>query len=231
MISENFDKQPKQLNQDEDRPGKEYTLGEEIASSITHGIGTGLSIAALSVLVVLASIYGDAWKIVSFSIYGATLIILYLASTLYHAIPNVKAKQFFRTMDHISIFFLIAGTYTPYTLVTLRGPIGWTLFGLIWALAIIGMTLTILKVHRKHPVVSVSIYLLMGWLIVFAFKPLVSTLPRGGLALLIAGGLSYTFGVIFYALDKKLPYNHPIWHLFVLGGSACHFFSILLYVL
>lgn len=207
----------------------EYTVAEEIANAISHGIGAGLGVAGLAVLVTMAAAKGDVWRVVSFSIYGATLVILYLASTFYHAFQSPRVKRIFRIFDHSAIFLLIAGTYTPFTLVTLRGPWGWTLFGLIWAMAIAGIALKAFFVDRAEKL-SVAIYIIMGWLAVIAAKPLIETLAWEGLAWLAAGGLSYTLGVVFYAW-KKLPLNHAIWHLFVLGGSVCHFFGIFLYVL
>lgn len=201
--------------------------GERI-NSISHLIGTSLAIAGLVVLVVHAARLGDPWKIVSFSIYGATLVALYLFSTLYHSTRG-KAKRIFQTLDHAAIYLLIAGTYTPLTLVTLRGAWGWWLFGIIWGLAVVGM-LQDLHFARRRNILSVVIYLLMGWLVVVAIRPLASALPAGGLIWMVAGGLSYTFGVVFYALDKKLFYGHEIFHFFVLAGSACHYFTILFYV-
>lgn len=209
--------------------GKRYSLGEEVANSVTHGIGAALSVAALSVLVTLAALQSDAWRVVSFSVYGATLILLYLASTLYHAIAHDRAKRILRLFDHAAIFLLIAGTYTPFTLVTFRGVWGWTIFGLIWGLALFGIVFTLFFFDR-YPIVSVGFYVGMGWLVVVAIKPLVTSLATGGLIWIIAGGLFYTLGVVFYAW-KKLPFHHAIWHLFVLGGSVCHFFCILFYVL
>jgi hemolysin III len=205
------------------------TKGEEIANSITHGIGAGLSIAALTILVVFASLKGDAWRIVSFSIYGACLTILYSASTLYHSFRSEKVKRFFQIIDHASIYLLIAGTYTPFTLVLLRGGWGWSLFGVIWGLALLGVIFKIFFISRFE-ILSTLVYLLMGWLIVIAFKPAVESIPQGGLYWLLAGGISYTLGVVFF-LWEKIKYHHAIWHLFVLGGSVCHFFAILLYVL
>lgn len=206
-----------------------YTLGEEIASSITHGIGAALSIAALVILVVLAAMQGDAWRVVSFSIYGTTLILLYMASTLYHAIQHERAKYVFRILDHSSIFLLIAGTYTPFLLVPLRGVWGWSLFGVIWALAITGIVFKAIFISRMKKF-SVVIYILMGWMIMIALKPMLSQIPKAGLWWLAGGGLLYTGGVVFYAM-KSVKYTHAVWHLFVLGGSVCHFFAILLYVL
>ena len=201
--------------------------GERI-NSISHLIGTSLSLAGLVVLVTHAARQGDPWKIVSFSIYGATLVALYFFSTLYHSTRG-KAKTIFQTLDHAAIYLLIAGTYTPFTLVTLRGAWGWSLFGVIWGLAVIGM-LQDLLLERRRNILSVVIYLLMGWIVVVAIRPLANALPVGGLIWMIFGGLSYTIGVVFYALDKKLSYGHEIFHFFVLAGSACHYFTILFYV-
>ncbi len=204
------------------------SLGEEIANSITHGIGAALSVAALVLLVVFAALRGDAWRVVGFSIFGTTLFILYLTSTLYHSFTSPKVKDFFRVLDHCMIFILIAGSYTPVTLTVLRGPWGWTLFGLIWGLAIIGIVLKIAFFDRFN-VLSVVLYILMGWLVVIALKPLLSAAPTGLLVWMGIGGLSYTLGVIFYAWER-LPFNHAIWHLFVLGGSISHFFGMLFHL-
>lgn len=213
---------------------KEYklpkqTLGEEIANSITHGIGAALATAALTILVVFAALKGDAWRIVSFAIYGSSLVLMYTSSTLYHSITNKKAKRYFRIMDHSSIFVLIAGTYTPITLLALRGTgWGWTIFGLIWGMAILGILFK-LMFYGKLEKLSVVFYILMGWLAVVAIKPMLANLPTGLLIWIAIGGLSYTLGIIFYSWTK-LPYSHSIWHLFVLGGSISHFFGILLYL-
>ncbi|MCB9431527.1 MAG: hemolysin III family protein [Ardenticatenaceae bacterium] len=206
-----------------------YTLSEEIANGITHGIGAMLSVAGLTVLVVLAAIYGDAWRIVSFSIYGASLVLLYTASTLYHAIQHPDAKRIFRIMDHAAIYLLIAGTYTPITLVNMRGPWGWSIFGFVWALAIIGIIFKTMYTGR-YDKISTAAYVLMGWICLIGLKEMLVAIPPGGLVWLVAGGVCYTVGVIFYAW-QKLPFNHAIWHLFVLGGSMCHFFAILFHVL
>ncbi len=205
-----------------------YTLGEEIANSITHGIGAALSIAALVLLVAFASQHRDAWQIVSFSIYGVSLIALYLSSTLYHAFTNEKAKHFFRIMDHSCIFLLIAGTYTPPTLIAMRGSWGWTIFTLIWVMAVGGLIFETINIG-KYKFISVSIYMAMGWLAIIAFKPMLATLPPGMFKWFLIGGLFYTSGIIFY-IWKKVPYNHAIWHMFVLGGSITHFFAILFYL-
>ncbi len=188
-----------------------------------------LAIAALVLLIVFAAIYGNAWHVVSFSIYGTTLVLLYLSSTLYHGIQNQRWKAILRVVDHSAIFLLIAGTYTPFTLVTLREHGGWVIFGIIWGLALTGIAYKIFFINR-HVVISTLFYLLMGWLIVFSIRDLVENLPANGIVLLLAGGLSYTLGMIFYAGRERLL-MHAIWHLFVLGGSICHFFAVLLYVL
>jgi hemolysin III len=207
---------------------RRYSLGEEIANSVTHGIGTALSVAALVLLVVFAIQNRDTWQIVSFSIYGTSLIVLYLASTLYHAFTNEKVKNFFQIMDHSCIFLLIAGTYTPPTLIAMRGSWGWTLFTVIWALAVGGLIFEAMNIG-KYKIISVIIYVTMGWLALAAIKPMLAALPPGLFKWIIIGGLFYTSGIIFYAC-KKIPYNHAIWHLFVLGGSITHFFGILYYL-
>ena len=208
---------------------QQYTIGEEIANSITHGIGAALSIAGLVILVVMAALHGDAWHIVSCSIYGASMIMLYTASTLYHAFQSPKVKHAMRILDHSSIYLLIAGTYTPFTLISLRGPWGWSLFGVVWGLALTGIIFKLYFTGRFNKI-STIIYVLMGWIAVIAIKPMIDIIPFGGLALLFGGGLSYTLGVIFYVW-KKLPYHHAVWHLFVLGGTVLHFFAILFFVL
>lgn len=208
---------------------QQYTIGEEIANSITHGIGAALSIAGLVILVVLAALHGDVWHIVSCAIYGTSMIMLYTASTLYHSFQNPNVKRIMRILDHSSIYLLIAGTYTPFTLISLRGPWGWSLFGVIWGLAVTGIIFKLYFTGRFNKV-STVIYVLMGWIAVIAIKPMIDIIPFNGLALLFGGGLSYTLGVIFYVW-KKLPYHHAVWHLFVLGGTILHFFAILLFVL
>ncbi len=206
-----------------------YTIFEEILNAVTHGLGTLLAVAALTILIIFAAFYGNAWHVVSSCIYGVTLVILYLFSTLYHSFQNQKVKSVFKILDHAAIYLLIAGTYTPFTLVTLHGALGWTIFAVIWALALIGIVLKIFFIKR-FKIVSTLTYLLMGWVIVFAFKPLVLNLSVSGVKWLVLGGLLYTLGALLY-LAKKIPYNHSIFHLFVLGGSVCHFFAILFYVL
>lgn len=209
---------------------KKYSMGEEIANAVTHGLGVIFGIVALTLLIVFSALKGTAWHVVSVSIYGATLIILYTMSTLYHAFTKEKVKWLFKIFDHSSIYLLIAGTYTPFTLVVLRqdGAIGWTLFGVIWGIAIIGILLSSFFAKRFKFLTAICT-LVMGWAIVFAMNPLVHEfISRGirpALYWLIAGGVAYTLGVIFY-VQKKVPYFHAIWHLFVLMGSVCHFISI-----
>lgn len=205
-----------------------YSLGEEITHSITHGIGAGLSVAGLTVLVVLAALFGDVYQIVSFSIYGGTLVLLFLASTLYHSFQNPKVKRVFKVIDHASIYLLIAGTYTPFLIVGIRGTLGWTLLAIVWGLALLGVSFKALFIHRFQKL-SVLAYVLMGWLCVIATKQMLANIPLGGLIWLAAGGVVYTVGVIFYAL-KKYRYTHAVWHLFVMGGSICHYFAVLFYL-
>jgi len=207
---------------------KTQTLGEEITNSITHSIGIGLSIAALVILLVLASRRGDVWRIVSFSIYGASLILLYMSSTLYHSFVNPKIKKIFRIIDHSAIYLLIAGTYTPVTLTLMRGAWGWTLFGLAWGMAIGGIIITALLLDKLKSLLVLS-YVAMGLLVVIALKPMMQMVPRGMIIWLFIGGACYLLGIIFY-LWKRLPYHHPIWHIFVLGGSISHFLGILFYL-
>ncbi len=206
-----------------------YSVSEEIAHTITHGIGALLSIAGLAVLVSFASLNGDAWHIVSSSIYGATLIILYSASSLYHGISHPKAKALLQQFDHAAIYLLIAGTYTPFLLVSLRGVWGWSLFAVIWSIAIVGMIFEFVDAKRFKKL-SLWLYLGLGWIVVLAIKPMLAQVETGGLVLLLLGGLSYSLGVIFY-VREKMVYHHAIWHLFVLAGSVFHFFSVLFYVI
>jgi hemolysin III len=206
-----------------------FSFREELAHGISHGIGAGLSIAGLIVLLVTAISYGNVWHVISAAIYGSSLILLYLASTLYHLFSSPGIKKFFQKLDHTMIYVLIAGTYTPLTLITLRGAWGWTLFGLVWGMALCGLVLE-LFVKKRIQWASLTLYLGMGWLMVIAINPLVGSLATGGLILLLSGGLFYTFGIIFYVW-KKLSYHHAIWHLFVMAGSGTHFFAILYYVM
>jgi hemolysin III len=199
-------------------------------NTLTHMIGAALAIAGVAVLVVFASLKGDPWKIVSFSVYGFSLFTLYLVSTLYHGLRG-NAKRVFFVLDHQAIYLLIAGTYTPFTLVTLEGALGWSLFGTIWGIAVFGFVLDALPAVRKRKrILPVFIYVLMGWLVVIALNPLLEELPEAGFDWLLRGGLSYTGGIVFYALSNKFVYAHGIWHLFVLAGSVSHFIAILFYV-
>ncbi len=204
-------------------------MAEEIFNAITHGVGVVFAVSALVLLIVFASLYGNALHIVSVAIYGTTLVLLYLASTLYHSFTKEKVKYIFKLLDHSAIFLLIAGTYTPFMLVTLRGVLGWALLSVVWVFAILGIILKVFFVGR-FTVFSTLLYLLMGWLIMVAMKPLMAAIPASGLRLLVAGGILYTLGSFFY-IRKSRPFNHGIWHLFVLAGSVCHFLSVLLYVL
>lgn len=203
---------------------RELTRSEEVMNAVSHGIGVLLGITALVVLLVSASQSGNAWHMVSYSIYGATLIFLYLASTLYHSMPKGRVKDVFKIIDHSAIFLLIAGCYTPITLIALRGALGWTIFGIVWAIAIAGIVFKIFCI-QKFKMLSTVMYVAMGWIIVFAIKPLAELLSMKSMVFLVAGGLIYTIGAVFYSL-KGLKYNHAIWHMFVLGGSACHFFTM-----
>jgi hemolysin III len=202
---------------------------EEVANCVTHGVGLALSLAGLVALVLMACLYGGAWQIVSGSVYGASLVTLYAASTLYHGARSPRRKRLLQVVDHCCIYLLIAGTYTPFTLVTLRGGWGWTLFGLVWGLALAGILFRVLFGNRYRPV-AVTSYVLLGWLCVIAAKPILAAVPTGALLWIVAGGLAYTSGVAFFA-SKRVPHSHAIWHLFVLGGSICHFFAVVLYVL
>ena len=188
-----------------------YSLKEEIFSSITHGIGAVLSIAALVILAYFAGMKGDVWRVVSFSIYGFTLFFLYLSSTLYHSILIEKVKKVLRVFDHVSIYLLIAGSYTPITLIAMRGAWGWTIFGVIWGLALLGIVLNITSIEKTR-IVSTVLYVLMGWLIIIAVKPMLQMVPAGLFLWLLAGGILYTLGIIFYAC-RRIPFNHGIWHL------------------
>lgn len=206
-----------------------YSIKEEIAHSVTHGIGALLSVIGLATLVIYSITYGDAWHIISSSIYGVTLIVLYTSSTLYHAITIPDLKKVLQKLDHAAIFILIAGTYTPFTLVNLRGGWGWTLFGIVWSIAIAGVIME-LVVKQRYKRISISLYLGLGWIVMIAIKPMAANVEPGGLLLLLVGGLFYSLGVIFYVW-KTLVYHHAIWHLFVLAGSAFHFFAVFLYVI
>ena len=205
-----------------------YPLGEEIANSVTHGVGAIFSVVALTLMVVFASFGADPWRIVSVSIFGASLIVLYLASTLYHAFPWPRVKKIMRVFDHSAIYFLIAGTYTPYLLVNMRGPWGWSLFVVLWTATVAGCFFKAFCMGRWN-YISTLIYVAMGWSMLVALKPALQTIPTGALVLMLIGGIFYTFGVVFY-LWERLPYNHAIWHLFVLGGSVTHFVAVFCFV-
>lgn len=209
-------------------PKRQQSQGEEIANSISHGLALLATLIGAPYLLIHAARHEDDWFVIGASIFAATMVFLYLSSTLYHALPVGKAKRVFRLIEHSAIFLLIAGTYTPFTLGVLRGTWGWTLLGLVWGLAATGVAL---KVFNKgtHPILSTSLYMLMGWLIVIAVDPLVARVPTAGLAWLVAGGVSYTAGVVFFALDSRIRYGHLIWHLFVMTGTACHYFAVLGY--
>ncbi len=205
-------------------------IRQEIANSVTHGIAACLSVGALAVMVVFASLRGTVWHVVSCSIYGTTMVLLYTASTLYHAIQTPRAKQILHIIDHSSIYLLIAGTYTPFCLATgLRGGWGWSLFGCIWGLALIGIALKI-SFTGRFKFLSTLVYLLMGWLVIIAVKPLWGALPRPAFFCLLGGGLMYSLGILFYAW-KSLPYSHAIWHVFVFAASACHFVAIMFFII
>lgn len=208
---------------------RKYTLGEEIFSSVSHGVGACLSIAGTVVLLVFSVIYGNALAVVSSSIYGASLIILYTMSTLYHSFTNERVKHFFQIMDHNTIFLLIAGTYTPITLYILGGVTGWILFSVVWVASIIGITLNSINME-KAKIPSLVCYIATGWVIIFAIKPLIAKVPFLSALFLVLGGVIYTVGIVFYVI-KKVKYFHPIWHIFTILGSAFHYFSILIAII
>jgi hemolysin III len=207
--------------------GRTLSLGEEIANSITHGAGLLASAAALPILVVVAVARHDVWQVVGGAIFGATLVLLYATSTLYHALPSSKAKRVFRVLDHAAIYLLIAGTYTPFALGALRGPWGWSLFGVVWGLAALGIAAKA-TLGLRYPQLSTAVYLLMGWLVLVAMRPLIAHVPPAGLGWLVAGGLAYTAGVVFFVWER-MRYSHMVWHLFVTAGSVCHFIAVLGY--
>jgi hemolysin III len=206
-----------------------FSKQEEIANSITHGIGALLSIAALVILIVCSSLYGTAWHVVSFTIFGVSMLILYTSSTLVHSFPQGKAKDVFEILDHSSIYFFIAGTYTPFLLIVIKDTLGWTLFGIVWGLAIAGTVFKCFFV-KKYLFTSTVLYVVMGWMIVFAWKPLADRLSSQGLFLLMIGGVLYTLGAIFYVW-RGFRYHHAVWHLFVILASTAHFFCVIFYVL
>jgi len=201
-----------------------YNRKEEIANSITHGAGLILAVAGFILLVLRAENKGDTWHLISFIIFAISLLLLYLSSTLYHIVPGTETKKYMRKMDHSAIYLLIAGTYTPFLLTNLRGTVGWIMFFIVWTFAIIGISIKI-ATNIRSKWISAAIYLVMGWLAVFIYRSMIEYLPRISIVFLIAGGLLYTLGVLFYVW-KKQPYHHAIWHMFVLGGSICHYFSV-----
>lgn len=205
------------------------TVGEEIANSITHGGGLAASVVAVPVLVIAAARY-DAWRVAGAAIFGATLVLLYGASTMYHALARTRARAVMRVIDHSAIYLLIAGTYTPFVLGPMRGPWGWSLFGAVWALAVLGIVAKAVAGVR-YPVASTTVYVLMGWLVVVAAGPLLASVGPAGVGWLLAGGVMYTGGVVFFALDRRMRYAHSIWHLFVAAGSICHFVAVLRYAI
>ena len=202
--------------------------GEEVANSVSHGMALLAAAVAVPVLVVTSARHGTAINIVGSCVFAATMLMVYAASALYHAIPHGAPKRLFRKLDQGAIFLFIAGSYTPFLLGPLEGPWGWTLFGLVWGLAVVGVTLKALD-RMAHPFLSTGLYLGMGWLVVIAAEPLFASVATSGLILLAAGGLAYTVGVVFFALDSRLRYAHFVWHLFVVAGTACHFFAVLDY--
>ncbi len=216
-------------------PESHHHWPEEVANAVTHGIGALLSVSGLTLLVTRAAGEADPWRIVSVSIFGATLVLMYLASTLYHALPHPPVRKALRICDHCAIFLLIAGTYTPFLLVSLRGPWGWSLFVVVWGCALVGCILKIVflaggKHGKKLDYLSTALYVGMGWVVVIALKPAVAAVSPGGMLLTLIGGLAYTGGVAFY-LWERLPYNHAIWHVCVLAGSVTHFFAVFSYIL
>ena len=215
-----------EIQASEKRP---YSLGEEIANSVIHGIGIALSIAALVILVAVAVLSGDPYRLAAAIVYGVSLILEYTASTLYHAFPQPRVKHVFKVLDHCGIYLLIAGTYTPFCLVTLRGAGGWWVFALVWTLALAGIALEAFWAYRPRWL-SALVYLGLGWIVVIAINPLMANLAPQGVWLLVAGGLAYTVGTIFYVL-KRVPYMHAIWHVWVLAGSALHFLAVVLFVM
>jgi hemolysin III len=209
-----------------DFPKREQTRAEELANSISHGLGLVAALVGIPFLVAASARHGDLLDIVGALVFSASVVLLYLSSAVYHGLRNGKAKRVLRVVEHSAIYLLIAGTYTPFTLGVLRGTWGWMLFGAVWTFAAIGVALKAFN-RASHPTLSTSLYLLMGWLIVVAAEPLMAGLSTPAILLLIAGGLAYTVGVIFFALDSRLPFGHLVWHVFVMTGTTCHFFALL----
>ncbi|CEH31360.1 hemolysin-III related [compost metagenome] len=206
-----------------------FTKKEEVANAIIHGIGAVLSVIALVALIIAASESGTAWHVTSFTIYGVTMLLLYVSSTLVHSFPEGRVKDIFEICDHASIYLFIAGTYTPFLFLVVKGALGWTLFGIVWGMALIGVVFK-LFFTKKFLYLSTVLYILMGWLIIFAWKPLVTSLPTGGLVLLVTGGVLYTVGAVFYVW-RMFPFHHAVWHVFVLAGTVTHFFGVFYYLL
>lgn len=206
-----------------------FTRREELIHAVTHGIGAFLSVAGLVLLIVFAAIDGGPWEIISGFIFGSTMLLMYLASTIVHSLPKGKWKDIFQIFDHASIYLFIAGSYTPFLLVHLRGNTGWTFFAIIWGIALIGIVFKVFFV-KKFITLSTLFYIFMGWLIIFVWEPLTNTMHGNGLILLVIGGLFYTVGAIFF-MWRSFPYHHAVWHLFVIAGSAFHFFAIFYYVI
>lgn len=207
----------------------QFSLGEEVANAITHGVGMVFSIAGLVFLIIFSALYGSAWHVVSFTIFGVSMVFLYTSSTMLHSLPKGKAKDIFEILDHSSIYFFIAGTYTPFLLIAVRGTLGWTLFGIVWGVAMAG---TIFKVFfvKRFVLVSTILYVLMGWLIVLTWPTLTEQIAKGGMTLLMIGGLFYTLGAIFYVW-RFFKYHHMVWHIFVLTATILHYFTVLIYLL
>ena len=210
------------------RLSRAQSRGEEIANSVSHGVGLLAAVAAAPVLIVVAAGRGDGAAVAGASVFAATMLLLYLTSALYHALPDGAAKRVFRTLDHGAIYLLIAGTYTPFTLGVLRGPWGWALLGLVWSMALAGVVLKAVG-GMRYPVLSTVLYLVMGWIALIAIRPLWTRLPAWGFFWLLAGGTAYTLGVVFFASDERVRYHHFIWHLFVMAGTACHYVAVLFY--
>ncbi|MED0708847.1 PAQR family membrane homeostasis protein TrhA [Aneurinibacillus aneurinilyticus] len=206
-----------------------FTKKEEVANAIIHGIGAVLSVIALITLIIAASESGTAWHVTSFTIYGVTMLLLYVSSTLVHSFPQGRVKDIFEICDHASIYLFIAGTYTPFLFLVVKGALGWTLFGIVWGMALVGVVFK-LFFTKKFLYLSTVLYIIMGWLIVFAWKPLVMSLAPGGLVLLVIGGVLYTVGAVFYVW-RMFPFHHAVWHVFVLAGTVVHFFGVFYYLL
>ncbi|WP_026694966.1 PAQR family membrane homeostasis protein TrhA [Peribacillus kribbensis] len=206
-----------------------FTKKEELLNAITHGIGVLLSLAALVFLIIDSAAKGTVWHLVSFIVFGVTMVLLYVSSTLVHSFPAGRAKDLFEIFDHSAIYLFIAGTYTPFTLIVIKGPMGWSLLSIVWGIAVVGVVFKTFFV-KKFLFISTILYIVMGWLIVVAWGPLTAALPAEGIQLLAGGGILYTFGAVFYVW-RGFPFHHAVWHLFVLGGTAAHFFAVLYYVL